>query len=182
MLKKTICLLMMFISQASIVKAGTVTDGVWSPSTCGAKPIIPVIKQATVEDYNKSITVINEWQRKANNFTNCLINEANADNALIAKTANEQQKKFKLTVDNIKSHADVAKANLSGEPLPQQTINSESTFLSEEQPYTPVTLQKAPLQVKPLNLEEFKTQCKELGFKKGTADYGNCVLQRNESN
>jgi hypothetical protein len=28
-----------------------------------------------------------------------------------------------------------------------------------------------------VNLDSFKTQCKELGFKVGTADYGNCVLQ-----
>ena len=112
MLKKTICLLMMFISQASVVKAGTVTDGVWSPSNCGAEPIIPVIKQATVEDYNKSITAINKWQLKANSFTNCLINEANADNALIAKTANEQQSRFRLAVDKIKSNTDAAKTRL----------------------------------------------------------------------
>jgi hypothetical protein len=28
-----------------------------------------------------------------------------------------------------------------------------------------------------VNLDSFKIQCKELGFKVGTADYGNCVLQ-----
>ncbi len=38
-----------------------------------------------------------------------------------------------------------------------------------------------PLSEKPLNLEEFKKQCKHLGFKEGTADFGNCVLQLNEA-
>ena len=31
-----------------------------------------------------------------------------------------------------------------------------------------------------INLEQYKTQCKELGFKAGTQDFGNCVLQLNE--
>ncbi|MEN9898054.1 MAG: hypothetical protein RLZZ66_1703 [Pseudomonadota bacterium] len=33
------------------------------------------------------------------------------------------------------------------------------------------------IQAPAVNMEKYKTQCKELGFKLGTADYGNCVLQ-----
>ena len=38
------------------------------------------------------------------------------------------------------------------------------------------------LQIKPISidLEGFKDQCKKLGFKAGTTDFGNCVLQLNE--
>lgn len=32
-----------------------------------------------------------------------------------------------------------------------------------------------------INIDKFKVQCKALGFKVGTTDYGNCVLQLNES-
>ena len=47
---------------------------------------------------------------------------------------------------------------------------------------TPSQMQPPPLlQAKPLNLEEFKDQCKQLGFKAGTTDFGNCVLQLNEA-
>lgn len=35
--------------------------------------------------------------------------------------------------------------------------------------------------VKPLSLDGFKSQCKQLGFKVGTPDFGNCVLQLNEA-
>ena len=38
-----------------------------------------------------------------------------------------------------------------------------------------------PVQAKPLSLEEFKTQCNNLGFKVGTQDFGNCVLELNDS-
>jgi TPR repeat protein len=33
-----------------------------------------------------------------------------------------------------------------------------------------------------VDLEQYKTQCKQLGFKAGTQDFGNCVLQLNEGN
>ena len=42
----------------------------------------------------------------------CLINEANADNALIAKTANEQQAKFWCLIDKVEVDTDAAKAKL----------------------------------------------------------------------
>jgi hypothetical protein len=52
--------------------------------------------------------------------------------------------------------------------------------LTVEQPSkTTVTepITTSPTSNQSVNLDNFKTQCKELGFKVGTADYGNCVLQ-----
>lgn len=46
---------------------------------------------------------------------------------------------------------------------------------------TPQRIAPPPIPIKPLSLEGFKAQCKELGFKKGTQDYGNCVLELNEA-
>ena len=112
MLKRILFLVVMLISPLSIVIAGTISNGVWLPSACGAEPSPPVFKQKSIEEYNDSVKLINEWQLKANSFTNCLINEANADNALIAKTANEQQSRFRLAVDKIKSNTDAAKTRL----------------------------------------------------------------------
>ena len=37
-----------------------------------------------------------------------------------------------------------------------------------------------PKKTTSVNFDEFKAQCKELGFKAGTQDFGNCVLQLNE--
>ena len=37
-----------------------------------------------------------------------------------------------------------------------------------------------PKKTTSVNLDEFKAQCKELGFKAGTQDFGNCVLELNE--
>ena len=45
----------------------------------------------------------------------------------------------------------------------------------------PQRIAPPPIPIKPLSLEGFKAQCKELGFKKGTQDFGNCVLELNEA-
>ena len=38
-----------------------------------------------------------------------------------------------------------------------------------------------PKKTTSVNLVEFKVQCKELGFKAGTQDFGNCVLELNDA-
>lgn len=45
----------------------------------------------------------------------------------------------------------------------------------------PLTSTQFPLTEKSLNLEGYKTQCNNLGFKAGTQDFGNCVLELNDS-
>lgn len=74
--------------------------------------MVPVIEQRSVDAFNKSVNVINEWQQKANAYNTCLINEANADNALIAKTAKEEQSRFRAAIEKIRTYTDVAKAKL----------------------------------------------------------------------
>lgn len=74
--------------------------------------MVPVIEQSSVDAFNNSVKVINEWQQKANAYNTCLINEANADNALIAKTAKEEQSRFRAAIEKIRTYTDVAKAKL----------------------------------------------------------------------
>ncbi|UOA07476.1 hypothetical protein KKZ03_14525 [Methylobacter sp. S3L5C] len=112
MLKKAFMTAIFIVVTISVGTAGTINNGTWSPSACGAEPEVPVIKQDNVETYNQSINLINEWQQKANAYNSCIINEANADNAIIAKTATEQQNKFRVAVEKIKSATDTAKAKL----------------------------------------------------------------------
>lgn len=114
MLQKTIIAVAVLSSAASMATAGTISKGTWSPAACGSKPAAPAIDQSTVDAYNKSVKAINDWQQKANDYNSCLINEANADNALIAKTANDEQNQLRETMDKIKAETDAAKAKLDG--------------------------------------------------------------------
>ncbi|MCX7100872.1 MAG: hypothetical protein NTX38_05125 [Methylobacter sp.] len=92
--------------------AGTITNGVWSPNSCGAEPAIPAIEQGSVDEYNQSIKVINDWQQKANAYNGCVIKEANTDNTLIANAANIEQANFKATIEKIQAETTAAKAKL----------------------------------------------------------------------
>ncbi len=92
--------------------AGTIINGVWSPSSCGTEPVVPVIEQDSVDAYNKSVKAINDWQKKASAYNSCLINEANADNSLIANSANEEQARLKAAIDRIQTETSAAKAKL----------------------------------------------------------------------
>jgi len=92
--------------------AGTITNGAWSPSGCGTEPAVPVIDQSSVDAYNQSVKAINDWQQKANAYNGCLIKEANADNALIANSANDEQVRLKSAIEKIQAETAAAKAQL----------------------------------------------------------------------
>jgi hypothetical protein len=114
MIQKTFFTAIILVAGISAGTAGTISNGAWSPSACGAEPEVPVVEQGNVETYNQSIKTINDWQQKANAYNSCVINEANADNALIVKTATEGQNKFRAAVEKIKTATDAAKAKLEG--------------------------------------------------------------------
>lgn len=99
-----------FISTAV---AGTLSDSNWVPSeACGEKPVVPVLKGSNIESYNKSVLAINEWQKKANTYYECLVKEANADNSLIAETVNREQQAYRQAVEQIAEKVTTAKKKL----------------------------------------------------------------------
>jgi hypothetical protein len=74
--------------------------------------VVPAIEKSSVDTFNNRVKVINEWQQKATAYNTCLINEANADNALIAKMANEEQSRFRVAIEKIRTYTDAGKAKL----------------------------------------------------------------------
>ena len=64
------------------------------------------MQAAGAESFNRSVDAINEWQDRALAYNSCLIEEANADNDLIAKTANSAQEAFSNMIDRINSEAE----------------------------------------------------------------------------
>ena len=96
----------------SNVNAGNLSSGVWSPAHCGDKPTVPVVYDKDAEAYNNSIKAINDWQLQARSFYECLISEANADNKLIADTANREQADYRQSFDAISAQVNAAKKKL----------------------------------------------------------------------
>jgi hypothetical protein len=99
-------------TMTTVCSAGTIAKGVWSPSGCGAEPSAPQLNQATVDNYNKSVKTINDWQDKVSVYSACVVKEANDDNASIAKSANDRQAKLKTLSEKIHADTEAAKAKL----------------------------------------------------------------------
>lgn len=94
------------------ISAGNLKNGVWQATSCDEKPVAPVINTKSADDFNKSIKDINTWQEKSQQYYNCLVTEANADNATIAKSANAAQEEYQKEVSRIHKEADEGKAKL----------------------------------------------------------------------
>ncbi len=92
--------------------AGTLTNGTWTPSSCGERPVVPNMIGDSIDKFNKSLKAANSWQERANTYNVCMVEEANADNGVISKTANELQEKFQAEVDKINKEAAKLKAGL----------------------------------------------------------------------
>ena len=71
--------------------------------------------------------------------------------------------------------------NAEEKVAPKLNIQYSPTVKVVSQPSATLWAAPRAVQAKPLSLEEFKTQCKVLGFKEGSQDFGNCVLELNES-
>lgn len=92
--------------------AGTLIDGNWTPSNCGEIPEPPVVDTSSVENFNRSVDAINEWQDRALEYHSCMVDEANADNDLIANTANESQARFQEEINRVNAEAAQGSAEL----------------------------------------------------------------------
>ena len=84
------------------LNAGSLTNGVWASSHCGAKPETPLVDDKDVDTYNKSVANINDWQQKAKPYYACLVNEANVDNGVVIESANREQAEYKKNFETIK--------------------------------------------------------------------------------
>lgn len=112
-MKPTVFLAGLIVLQyAGLTSAGTLNNGEWKPSQCGEKPATPTIDDHDVDTFNKSVAAINDWQQQARVYFECLIKEANADNNVIAESANREQAAYRQSVESIGAAADAAKKKL----------------------------------------------------------------------
>ena len=87
---------------AAAAQAGTLQNGVWTPTTCGADPgPAPVMDGKNQNTYTKSAKEFQAWQDKAKPYAECLAKEAKTDqNSVVDATnkvmtaVNEGSKKF----------------------------------------------------------------------------------------
>ncbi|WP_090632543.1 hypothetical protein [Nitrosomonas marina] len=85
--------------------AGSLVNGRWTPAQCGAEPEPPVINTTNIENFNRSVDAINAWQDRAMEYHACMVKEANADNELIAHTANQAQARLQAEINRLNAEA-----------------------------------------------------------------------------
>ncbi|MEQ1635533.1 MAG: hypothetical protein ABL903_02505 [Methylococcales bacterium] len=105
-------MLAILVSPFSLGNAGILASDIWTPSNCGERPTVPVIADKNADAFNQSVKVINEWQKKVNDYNACVVKEANLDNDRIAKAANAEQAKFNQEIEKMKNDIAAAKNKL----------------------------------------------------------------------
>jgi hypothetical protein len=111
MLKRILMASILLTCAASPI-AGELKDGIWVSGTCGIRQEAPLINAGTLDSYNASVKAVNEWQLATKVYDDCLVKEANADSALIAKTATEEQDKLKEIINKINAELNAGRAQL----------------------------------------------------------------------
>jgi len=115
MIKHRLLILTATLTGAMHANAGTLANGHWSTAICGNKPDSPVLDQSNIEAFNKSVAKVNAWQQQAKTYYECLVKEANTDNAIIANSANAAQAEYRATVEKIGKDAEAGKKKLESQ-------------------------------------------------------------------
>ncbi len=94
--------------------AGTLNNGGWSSSGCGAMPEAPKINLNSVDTLNQSIVAVNDWQKQLQTYDDCMIKEANADTAAISNAANVQQTRYREASTKINAELSAGRDKFGG--------------------------------------------------------------------
>ncbi len=111
------------LTTAFTAHAGVIGPGGWSPAGCGAMPQTPIIDSSSAEAFNKSVGAINEWQKQLMAYHDCMVKEANADNAAISHAATAEQKRINEAIEKVNQDATagrqkVERSSSSSSPSP----------------------------------------------------------------
>jgi hypothetical protein len=113
--------------------AGALENGGWAPGACGARPEAPAIESASPEAYNRSIGLVNAWQKQMQAYNDCVIKEANADAAAINQGANAEQTRINEALQKANADATAARSKLDSSPsapaMPQMMQNPNTQMM-----------------------------------------------------
>jgi hypothetical protein len=121
----SIALTTVLIGAVLTANAGAFENGTWSATGCGTMPQTPVIDSSSVDTFNKSIGKINDWQKQIQTYHDCMIREANADNAAINKAATAEQARINEAVEKVNKEAATGKQKIE-----QSSSSSSPSFPS----------------------------------------------------
>ncbi len=87
--------------------AGTVANGVWTPSGCGEAPKPVSIDLSNGDAFSKSLDASDQYEAKSKTYMDCMFKEATADGQAIntaeKNTQDERSNAIKKNEDDIKT-------------------------------------------------------------------------------
>jgi hypothetical protein len=94
--------------------AGSVTNGTWTPSGCGAEPQPPTIDLATADSFNKSLDADEKYSNDSKKYIECAFKEATADGQAINAAETAMQSRRSTAEDKNKTDIDAGMAKYAG--------------------------------------------------------------------
>lgn len=107
------CIFMVLSLLSTYSLAGSIANGTWQPTACGQLTAPPQIDNQDAKAFNKSMDVINQWQQQVQQYFECMVKEANADNAVIAESANRLQASHQKTIEALNQSIEAAEKKLT---------------------------------------------------------------------
>ena len=107
--------------------AGTIADGKWSPSGCGAAPGDPPrIVGTSGEAYDKSVAAGHDYAKAAETYSNCMIAEGEVDGRNIEASAATGHERIVATLNALGRAQRAAAAKLQGQVPPPDAAPAKS--------------------------------------------------------
>lgn len=113
MIRSILSTTVLLLFAAATARAGTLKDGQWSASGCGAEPAAVSLDATSVEAYNRGIEKAKTWEQQAKAYVACMVAEGNADNGAIVKAVNDAQARIKDGFEHINAKATEAQEKFS---------------------------------------------------------------------
>jgi len=93
---------------ATAARAGTVANGQWTPSGCGAAPQAPQLDLSNADSYNRGVETVNTYRQAIRPYLDCIVKEANSDIQIIGQSATAAQQAAKAANDKIQADVKTA--------------------------------------------------------------------------
>lgn len=98
------------LSASQTAGAGTIANGAWAPTGCGAQPVAPVLDLKNIETYNSSVEAVNVYRKAIKAYLDCAVGEGNSDIQAIRKSAGAAQQQARDDNERIASDIKAADA------------------------------------------------------------------------
>lgn len=102
--------LVLLLAAAGSARAGTITNGVWTPTGCGQEPTVPTIDLSSESAFSKTLNASDAYDAADGKYVDCVVKEANTDSAPIVNAAQAARDRRKAALAKLQADTDAGMA------------------------------------------------------------------------